>query len=179
MRSHPGSFRDPAGFVFTRHDEILRAILPAGEDDYKLFADSGLAEELLRKKLLLPFEEIDNPEVSPVRDVTRILKTQRLAFYSFPYEWSVAQLRDAALLTLRVLRIALKHGMTLKDASAFNVSFDGARPVFTDLLSFTSYREGEPWSGYLQFCEQFLVPLLLSQKTGTTMSHLLRPWHDG
>ena len=178
MPRHPGSFRDPAGFVAVRDDHVLRVVLPPGRDDYARFAASPLAEKLREKHLILPFEEIPAAE-SPYPDAAHVLRSPRLPLYSFPYEWSVSQLQDAALLTLRILRLALRHGMTLKDASAFNVSFTGARPVFTDLLSFTAYREGEPWAGYLQFCEQFLVPLLLSRRAGRSVSDLLRARHDG
>ena len=41
-------------------------------------------------------------------------------------------LRDAALVTLRVLREALARGFTLKDANAFNVLFDGNTPRLVD-----------------------------------------------
>jgi hypothetical protein len=51
--------------------------------------------------------------------------------------------------------------------------------VFADILSFTRYEEGAPWQGYLQFCEQFFVPLLLSRRAGRSVSALLRAWHDG
>ena len=51
--------------------------------------------------------------------------------------------------------------MTLKDATAFNVQWLGARPTFIDIGSFTPYAAGEPWAGYRQFCETFLYPLLL------------------
>ena len=70
-------------------------------------------------------------------------------------------LKDAALLQLDVTRAALDEDMTLKDATAFNVQWCGARPTFIDIGSFTAYVAGEPWAGYRQFCETFLYPLLL------------------
>jgi hypothetical protein len=143
-----------------------------------MMLSSGLLDALVEKGLLLPHEELIGVEGLQA-GVVRVLRPRQLPFYSFPYEWSFEQLKDAALLTLRVLRIALKRGMTLKDASAFNISFIGARPVFTDILSLTRHEEGSPWRGYLQFCEQFLVPLLLSRRAGRSVSTLLRSWHDG
>ena len=40
---------------------------------------------------------------------------------SYPYEWSFGMLRDAALLQLDLTLAALDEGMTLKDATPFNV----------------------------------------------------------
>ncbi len=173
-----GSFRDPAGYVFLRDGVVLRALREEGDADWQLLNASGLYAFLVEKNLLLAHDEmIGVPGLDS--DVKRVLRPEQLPFYSFPYEWSFSQLRDAALLTLRVLRLALKRGMTLKDASAYNVSFLGAQPVFADILSFTRYEEDAPWQGYLQFCEQFFVPLLLSRRAGRSVSALLRAWHDG
>ena len=82
----------------------------------------------------------------------RVLRPSPIDFVSYPYEWAFSQLRDAALLTLEVAGRALRRGLSLKDASAFNVQFRGCRPVFIDTLSFEAAREGEPWVAYRQFC---------------------------
>ena len=70
-------------------------------------------------------------------------------------------LKDAALLQLDLSRAALAEGILTKDATSYNVQFDGARPVFIDLGSFERLVPGEPWPGYRQFCELFLNPLYL------------------
>ena len=64
-----------------------------------------------------------------------------------------------------IQKIALEHGMILKDASAYNVQFIGKKPVFIDTLSFTTYEVGQPWEGYKQFCEHFVAPLALAHYT--------------
>ena len=129
------SFRDPAGYVFERDGRIFRQILSAGTADHELFVNSGLAEKLLKDNTVIPFHEISRNEDG----IT--LELEKLPFISYPYEWSFSQLRDAALLTLRLMGQALKHGMILKDASAFNIAFRNGRPVFLDHTSFTAYRE--------------------------------------
>ena len=88
-------------------------------------------------------------------------------------------LRDAALLTLDVLCAALAEGMTLKDASSYNVQFRGASPQFIDLGSFEAWREGEPWVGYRQFCQLFLYPLMLQAYKGIAFQPWLRGAVDG
>jgi ribosomal protein L11 methylase PrmA len=104
-----------------------------------------------------------------------VVEHPRLAFVSYPYEWSFRLLKAAALLHLDLHLAALDHGMTLSDASAYNVQFLGARPLFVDLLSLRRYREGEFWDGHSQFCHQFLNPLLLRALLG--VSH--NAWYRG
>lgn len=98
---------------------------------------------------------------------------------SYPYEWSFAMLRDAALLQLDLVLAALDEDMTLKDCSAFNVQWVGARPVFIDIASFTRLTPGEPWIGYRQFCQLFLYPLLLHAYKGVPFQAWLRGNLDG
>ena len=88
-------------------------------------------------------------------------------------------LKDAALLQLELGRRALEHDLTLKDASAYNVQFRGAQPVFVDVGSFERLNEGEPWAGYRQFCMLFLYPLMLQAYRGMPYHALLRGSLDG
>lgn len=154
----PSSFRDPAGYV-VRHEGLVKRIVTwRGRADFDQYVESGLHGELLRAGLVL--EHRDEPPMKPHGSMYRCIVPDQLRFVSYPYEWAFDQLRDAALLTLDIQERALRHGMTLKDASAFNVQFDGCRPVFIDALSFTHASAGE-WVAYEQFCRHFLVPLLL------------------
>lgn len=166
------SFRDPAGHVFTDNGEFFREVTPAGWEDYCCLRRSELDRELLRNGLLVPFEEIEQTPQSA------ILHLQKLSWISYPYEWCFDQLRDAALLTLEVLRTSLRHGMILKDASAYNIAFRGAMPVFIDHGSFAVYREDQPWQGYRQFVMHFLGPLLLLRRDDRFRA-LLRSNLDG
>ena len=99
---------------------------------------------------------------------------EALPFVSYPYEWSFGMLRDAALLTLDLTEAALGEGVATKYASAYNVQFRGASPVFIDVGSFERSRPGEPWYGYLQFCQQLLYPLMLQAYRGVDFHPLLR-----
>ncbi|MHC4714977.1 MAG: class I SAM-dependent methyltransferase [Planctomycetota bacterium] len=69
--------------------------------------------------------------------------------------------------------------MSLKDASAYNIQFEGARPVLLDTLSFEKYKEGEPWVAYRQFCQHFLAPLALMSRRDVRLGQLLRVYIDG
>jgi hypothetical protein len=171
------SFRDPAGFLFERDGVLYRQVNAAAAGDYDRMMQSGFHRAAVERGLLVGHEEVAWPGAGP--DVHRILRPRRVPFVSYPYEWSFTQLRDAALLTLELQRCALAHGLSLKDASGFNVQFDGSRPVFIDSLSFEAYREGEPWVAYQQFCRHFLAPLALMAHRDVALGRLLRTQIDG
>lgn len=155
----PGSFRDPSGFVFVEDGVLYRQVNSCYREEYELLMGSGLYAELVTAGLMIPHEEVANAAAD---GAYKTLRPQHVPFISYPYEWCFSQLKDAALLTLDIQKRALAHGMTLKDASAFNVQFIAGRPVFIDTLSFERYREGEPWAAYRQFCMHFLAPLALT-----------------
>ena len=112
-------------------------------------------------------------------DAYRVIRPERIPFISYPYEWSFSQLQDAALTTLRIQELALERGLTLKDASAYNIQFRNGRPLLIDTLSFEPYAEGTPWVGYRQFCQHFLATLALMACRDVRLGQLLRVHIDG
>ena len=102
-----------------------------------------------------------------------------MPFISYPYEWSFGQLKDAALATLSIQKRALKAGMSLKDASAYNIQFVRGKATLIDTLSFEIYKEGQPWVAYRQFCQHFLAPLALMALKDVRLNQLLRVYIDG
>jgi hypothetical protein len=172
------SFRDPCGFVFRREGCAFRQVNLPYQPHYDHLLESGLYEALTSESLLIPHEETDEPPAQ-AHGAYKVLKPLQVPFISYPYEWCFSQLKDAALTTLAVQKRALEFGMTLKDSSAYNVQFLGARPVFIDTLSFERHREGSPWVGYRQFCQHFLAPLALMSYTDVRLGQLLRIHIDG
>jgi hypothetical protein len=175
---HAASFRDPSGFVFTRDEVLYRQVNQAYRQHLDLLLSSGLYERLVETGQLIPHEVVDVPPPQPER-AYRILKPEPVRFVSYPYEWCFGQLKDAALTTLAIQSAALEHGMSLKDASAYNVQFHRGRPILIDTLSFEAYREGQPWVAYRQFCQHFLAPLALMAHTDVRLGQLLRVYLDG
>lgn len=174
----PSSFRDPSGFLFFRGGILYRQINSGYQDHYGQFIQSGLFDKLCSKQLLVSHEEVDISPEDP-DNVFRIIKPLRIPFISYPYEWSFSQLKHAALLTLKIQKISLEYGMTLKDASAYNIQFLKGKPIFIDTLSFEKYESGKPWIGYRQFCQHFLAPLALMRYTDIRLGQLLRTYIDG
>ena len=177
-RTIPGSFRDPSGFLFSRDGVLYRQVNTVYQEDYDLLMTSGLYGALVDDGLLIPHEEVE-VEPAEVEGAHKVIRPEAVPFISYPYEWCFSELKDAALATLRIQQLAFEHGMSLKDASAYNIQFRGCKPVFIDTLSFEKYREGLPWVAYRQFCQHFLAPLALMSYRDIRLSQLLRVYIDG
>lgn len=177
--SLPSSFRDPSGFVFNLNNTIYRQVNNSYKENYDALISSGLYENLSGKSFLI--SHVDETNQISIKDsnVYKIIKPEPIPFISYPYEWCFDQLKDAAMLTLQIQQIALSHGMTLKDASAYNIQFLNGRPIFIDTLSFEIYQHNEPWVAYKQFCEHFLGPLSLMHYTDIRLYQLLKCYIDG
>jgi hypothetical protein len=173
-----GSFRDPSGFLFIHDDEIYRQINIGYKDDYDLLMSSGLYEKLVSEELLIPHVEVDLKHAK-TDTAYKIIKPEIIDFISYPYEWSFSQLKDAALATINIQKIAMEYGMSLKDSSAYNIQFRRGKPVLIDTLSFEKYEEGKPWVAYKQFCQHFLAPLALISFKDVRLSQLSRVYIDG
>jgi len=175
---HPASYRDPAGFVFLKDGRVYRQVNTSYLDHYKHLMSSGLYDQLTKKGWLIKHEEVAHFS-SGKPDAPIILLPEQIPLISYPYEWCFTQLKDAALLTLNIMRASMDKGMILKDATPLNIQFIGARPVFIDTLSFERYDPHQPWIAYRAFCENFLAPLLLNAYLGMESGKLFLSHPDG
>jgi SAM-dependent methyltransferase len=109
----------------------------------------------------------------------RWLEHETLRFPCYPHEITAAQLHESAHLTLSLAMEALENGWILKDASAWNVLFDGGRPVFCDILSFEPGPAPALWPAYAQFQRHFIIPLLLNKHLGVRPDTVFLQHRDG
>jgi len=174
----PASFRDPSGFLFHRDGVLYRQVNQSYRDNYDSLINSGLYEILVKEGLLISHEEVDIETPQP-EIVYKVIKPELVPFVSYPYEWCFSQIKDAALITLKVQKKALEFGMSLKDSSAYNIQFVNGKPIFIDTLSFEKYVVGRPWVAYRQFCQHFLAPLALMSYKDVRLNQLLRIYLDG
>jgi len=174
--AEPGSFRDNRGRIVYVGDRVFRTVMPAGIEDFEFVRSTGLVEQLIREGRLIGESPADKAEIGMAGDgAVRVVEHPRLPFISYPYEWPFEALRAAALAHLELQQRALVKGVSLSDATAYNMQFRGARPVFIDSLSLRRYRDGEFWAGHRQFCEQFINPLLLQSSLGVPY----QAWYRG
>ncbi len=167
LRPEPGSFRDPGGRIYWYGDRVLRTVMPSAAPDFDYVESSGLIPKLVERGMLIPQTHMSLELLGDAAgDAAYLLEHPKLDFISHPYEWTFRGLQAAALLQLDLYLEALEHDVTLSDATAYNVQFDGVRPIFIDRLSFRRYVDGQFWLGHRQFCEQFLNPLLLRSMFG-------------
>ena len=173
------SFRDPSGFVYRGADgTLLRQVNPCHQQHFCTLMESGLYESLTTSALLVEHKDVPISQ-RMTETAWRVIQPREVSFISYPYEWSFSQLKEAALLTLEIQRRALRFGMSLKDASAYNIQYEGGHPVFIDTLSFEQYHPGEPWVAYGQFCRHFLAPLALMAKADVQLNRLCSLYIDG
>jgi len=141
--------------------------MPCAAQDFDYVEKTGLFDTLIDDHRLVRFEKV-TPAVLGAMDheVSYVLEHPKLPFIAYPYEWPFEVLRCAAVFHLDLHLYTLDHNVTLTDASAYNVQFQGVHPIFIDHLSFRRYQDGEYWDGYRQFCQQFVNPLLLRASVG-------------
>ena len=172
------SFRDPSGFLFFENEVLYRQINQEYKNEYEHLMDSGLYKRLVDSKLLIPHTEADM--ISPNKEkLYKIIKPESIPFISYPYEWCFSQLKNAAITTLEIQKIAIDYNMTLKDASSYNIQFRQGKPILIDTLSFEKYQEGQTWKPYKQFCQHFLAPLALMSQKDIRLNQLFRIYIDG
>lgn len=169
-----GSFRDPAGTVFTDGKSIYRTLHAMYAEQWQAVEKTGFLAAAAEQGLVVDYEES-----ACLPGAWKTLKSPLLPFVTYPYEWCFGQLKAAALHTLDIQDEALTHGLILRDATAYNVQFVGAQPIFIDLLSFEVWDRRKPWKAYLQFCRHFLAPLALMAKRSVLCGKLLTNWIEG
>ncbi|HVS03183.1 MAG TPA: methyltransferase, partial [Thermoanaerobaculia bacterium] len=177
-----GSFRDRSSRVFYVDGGVYRALDGPALAAWRQLAQTAFFGALLAEGKVVASEEVPLPSGVPANDGAGwagALRHQAVPFVSYPYEWPFGMLREAARLQLELQRRALEAGYTLKDASAYNVQWRGGAPLFIDVPSFVPRQPGEPWVGYLQFCQLFLYPLLLTARRGIDFHPFLRSQLDG
>ncbi len=177
-----GSFRDRTARVFLYRGEVFRALSTQAAADWHRISSEAYFERLSSQGHIVRTDELTEVEARhlPVPiSCAAILRHERIPFVTYPYEWSFSMLRDAALLHLEILTEAVAAGTILKDASPYNVQFRGSQPVFIDVGSFVPHVAGEPWTGYRQFCEMMLFPLLLQAYRKIDIQPILRVKMDG
>lgn len=175
---HASSYRDPSGFIFEKDGVLYRQVNKCFKEDFDYFVGSGCYDSFIKKNLLIPHREI-NENLTGSAAWYKTLQPEPIKFISYSYEWSFDMLKDAALLTLQLLKEAIGFGLILKDATPYNIQWHNGKLIFIDTLSFEKYKEEEPWIAYRQFCECFLSPLLLMHYSKQPLQQMQLAFPEG
>ena len=188
-RFDPASFRDPDNRVASTPTAIYRALSPQALEHWRALSATRFFRQAVADGRVIDSELLSAREMPAALHVPLAhrhssqwvawLRHRTLPLVSYPYEWSFSMLRDAALLHLDLLEAALAENLVIKDGSPYNIQFEGTRPIFIDVGSFAPIEPGQPWTGYRQFCQLFLFPLLLSAYKGVPHQPWLRGRLDG
>ena len=161
------TFRDPAGQLCLTADCALRRIRPDASEEVLAFLASDLRATLEQSGDLISSRIASPATHSWISSGELWLEHPRIEPISYPWEWTPAQWRAAAELTLRVASQAVAAGWTLKDATPLNILFAGARPILVDVLSFERRDpHSTVWLAYGQFVRTFLLPLVAAKYLG-------------
>jgi hypothetical protein len=177
----PGSFRDRQSRVFLRDGVVYRALSSAALQEFQFVAGCEFFNSAMTEGRVVPTLAVEPGEADEGLELlwAGALRHERIPFVSYPYEWSFGMLRESARLHLDLLEAALLEGAILKDATPYNVQFQGSQPVFIDVGSFVRHRPNEAWVGYRQFCQMHLYPLMLQAYRGVDFQPWLRGRIDG
>ena len=186
------TFRDPAGHVLLLNDRVLRFVTNQGAQALRSFLNTNAARELLARRQLVKttFLDADIRELGlalPGDESTPnsgaewvVVEHEQIGPRSFPYEWSPRMLHAAGSLMLDLAEGPLEENFSIKDATPYNVLFNGAQPIFVDVLSFESRDAHDPtWLPFNQFVRTILLPLLMNKYFGLRLDQLLLAHREG
>lgn len=173
------SFRDPAGSVFSLGPRVFRSVSNVGFCVLREFLDSRTGQLLVASGRVVGTREVSTEEIelpgafqgptvldSSIR-ADHFLEHDRVWFPSYAYEWPDEMLYAAGELTIDIAEAVVSESFGLKDATPYNVLFQGPAPVFVDVLSFEKRDPYDPtWLPYAQFLRMFVFPLLMSREFG-------------
>jgi SAM-dependent methyltransferase len=170
-RNIRGSFRDPSGYVFERDGLIYRAVDETCAGILKELEGSGLLAQLIDQERLVGTSILDDSNLvrllaSEHSGYGNFLKHDRIDTITYPNEWTISMLADAAVHTIDIQLMLLEGGLSLKDASAYNIQFIGFKPVFIDLSSIERPERRDLWIALGQFEQMFTYPILLCRYYG-------------
>jgi SAM-dependent methyltransferase len=192
IHSTQASFRDPAGAVVVTGDRVFRIVGAAGRDAWAAFSTSTRIREFEATGKVVATRPLDDAAASAARAVAAVdeayraidgqllIEHERIAFPSYPYEWSPEMLEAAGMLTLEMNDKLLDEGCGLKDSTPYNIMFRGAAPVFLDVLSCERRQPTDPiWIAEAQFQRTFVLPLLAHRHLGIGLHQTFLTHRDG
>jgi SAM-dependent methyltransferase len=173
--------------VFFDRDSVVRVIDAAARAEFDEFRLLSAAKECEAAGDMVASESLSPVEARTILngnaaadDGAEVVTHPRVWFPSYVHEWPAEMLECAGELTLHLAEKFLGEGWGLKDATPFNILFDGTKPVFVDVLSFEERDPEDPiWRPYQQFVNTFLLPLIANKTRGLTLRSIFLANREG
>ena len=186
------SLRDPAGRLYGVQGRLIRIIHKSWVPHVQAFLNSRALREFTDSGRFVRTRVLSAPEFEPLlqtpdirvsletTEVGMVAEHEPVWFPSFPYEWPPEMLHAAGQLTLDLAAALLDEGLGIKDATPYNILFQGPQPLFIDLLSGERRDPQDPiWLPFGQFVRTFLLPLLAYRTLRISPDQVLLTHRDG
>lgn len=176
---HPSSTgTDLDARLFEWRGDLYRGVRERFAGDYRELAESELYGRLAEQGFVARAEVTD----AAADGFALVLRHERVPFVSYPFEWAWPMLQDAGLALLDLNLELVREGWIVKDPSAWNVLFEGARPVHVDFTNIWRLRRVdyalEAWPEW--FRAYYTYPLrLVGEGKGRVVRRLLRDYERG
>lgn len=153
------SFVDPTGRLFRFEGQLYRGIFAERAGLVRDMLASGFVQRAMKEGRLVSTSVAD----FEVEGFEMVLRHEEVSPVSYPCEWAPEMLKEAAVTMLDLAQESLEIGLSMSDASPWNLLPNPVKPTFIDFGSFRPEAEEAPlmWGAYGQFCKLFLYPLYL------------------
>jgi len=179
------SLRDPDAKLYESESEMIRAVDPEygkfllefmTSSSFQAFEDKIVETTTCEN---IEAQEVSNYSTDYFKDKL-LFKHKKITFPSYPYEWPVEMLHAAGELTVELAEGTIGDGVGLKDATPFNILFEGPKPIFID---FASFEPRDPcdqmWLPEGQFLRNFIYPLMASRLFQLPVNDIFLSHRDG
>jgi SAM-dependent methyltransferase len=138
--------RDRQGRLHIQNGQVRRKVVPELFEIFKTLDASGGLARLHEAGLV--------QTTLPADAEANVLAHEFVPFVTYPQEWTIEMLRDAAVSFLDVSIELAKSGLRFYDAHPWNVTFKNDRPItldFSSILRGARYETGWPKSFFMTF----------------------------
>ena len=98
MKEEKGSFRDPAGKIFYHENKVFRKLSDYGFKRFEYLYKNEIIQNSINANYLIHSRLISDDEKEEINlnIGDKIIEHKSIPYISYPYEWSFAQLKEAA-----------------------------------------------------------------------------------
>ncbi|BAU63102.1 hypothetical protein STA3757_04580 [Stanieria sp. NIES-3757] len=151
------SWLDKSGKVFRYNHKIYRALTSHGLEIAEYIIKSPNIENIYSSGLIeTQFADFN------IENYQAVIEHKTLDFVSYPQEWSMAMLKDAAIMFCRLNIELMKLGLICKDSHPWNITYHFTTPLFIDFGSIEFINNININSWLKEFELHFYIPLWLA-----------------